>query len=282
MAGAGYKLFNTGDVLTAAQVNTYLMQQTVMVFANASARTTALSGVLAEGMLSYLQDTNKVYVYDGSAWLDVSSEIPSQTGNSGKYLTTDGTTASWATVSSGGMTLIQETTASALSSLSFSSIPNSYKNLLLVWDGIYHSTSGSAFDIRFNNDSNSNYRIRGVLTENGGNTGTNTSDNAAAGYSAYNSAAYFGIENNVTSTQYVWQTFGSMLILNYASTTRFKTYVGNYGYRKAPYSVNVFSNEQTGLYSSTSAITSIDIVRLAGTATFSNATSTSIRLFGVN
>lgn len=68
MAGAGYKLFNSGDVLTAAQVNTYLMQQTVMVFANSSARTTALSGVLAEGMLSYLLDTNAVEKYDGSSW----------------------------------------------------------------------------------------------------------------------------------------------------------------------------------------------------------------------
>jgi hypothetical protein len=52
MAGAGYKLFNTGDVLTAAQVNTYLNVQTVMVFADSAARTTALSGVLAEGMMS--------------------------------------------------------------------------------------------------------------------------------------------------------------------------------------------------------------------------------------
>lgn len=68
MAGAGYKLFNSGDVLTAAQVNTYLMQQTVMVFADSSARTTALSGVLAEGMLSYLLDTNAVEKYDGSSW----------------------------------------------------------------------------------------------------------------------------------------------------------------------------------------------------------------------
>ena len=68
MAGAGYKLFNTGDVLTAAQVNTYLMQQSVMVFANSTARTTALSGVLAEGMLSYLVDTNAVEKYDGAAW----------------------------------------------------------------------------------------------------------------------------------------------------------------------------------------------------------------------
>ena len=72
MAGAGYKLFNTGDVLTAAQVNTYLNEQTVMVFASSAARTSALSGVLAEGMVSYLQDTNAVEVYNGSAWVGVS------------------------------------------------------------------------------------------------------------------------------------------------------------------------------------------------------------------
>jgi hypothetical protein len=75
MAGAGYKLFNTGDVLTAAQVNTYLQEQVVMVFASAAARTTALSGVLAEGMVSYLKDTNATEVYDGSAWVGI--------GNSG-------------------------------------------------------------------------------------------------------------------------------------------------------------------------------------------------------
>jgi hypothetical protein len=71
MAGAGYKLFNTGDVLTAAQVNTYLNEQTVMVFADSAARTTALSGVLSEGMMSYLQDTDSVEVYDGTAWTAV-------------------------------------------------------------------------------------------------------------------------------------------------------------------------------------------------------------------
>jgi hypothetical protein len=73
MAGAGYKLFQTGDVLTAAQVNTYLNEQTVMVFANSTARTSALSGVLAEGMVSYLQDTNAVEVYDGSNWVSIGS-----------------------------------------------------------------------------------------------------------------------------------------------------------------------------------------------------------------
>ena len=79
MAGAGYKLFATGDVLTASDVNTYLMQQTVMVFNNAAARTTALSGVVAEGMLSYLKDTNAVEVYDGANW--VASDDPNAIQN---------------------------------------------------------------------------------------------------------------------------------------------------------------------------------------------------------
>jgi hypothetical protein len=73
MAGAGYKLFTTGSVLTAADVNTYLNEQSVMRFASATARTTALSGVLAEGMVSYLQDTDTVEVYNGTAWVSIGS-----------------------------------------------------------------------------------------------------------------------------------------------------------------------------------------------------------------
>lgn len=74
MAGAGYKLFNTGDVLTAAQVNTYLQEQVVMVFANSTARTAALSGVLAEGMISYLSDTDLIQYYNGTAWTTVNTD----------------------------------------------------------------------------------------------------------------------------------------------------------------------------------------------------------------
>ena len=68
MAGAGYKLFVTGDVLTAAQVNTYLQQQSVMVFTNSAARSTALSGVVSQGMITFLTGTNSLEYYDGSAW----------------------------------------------------------------------------------------------------------------------------------------------------------------------------------------------------------------------
>lgn len=78
MAGAGATLFTAGSVLTAAQVNTYLMDQTVMRFANSGARDAAFGGlgepVLAEGMLCYLDDQNKVFVNtDGTSggWVEI-------------------------------------------------------------------------------------------------------------------------------------------------------------------------------------------------------------------
>jgi len=69
--GLGFKDWAAGDVLTAADVDGYLMRQTVMTFADASARDTALSGVLDEGMVAYLEDVNALTVYNGSAWVAV-------------------------------------------------------------------------------------------------------------------------------------------------------------------------------------------------------------------
>lgn len=80
MAGAGYKLFNTGDVLTAAQVNTYLQEQAVMRFATTAARTTALSGVLSEGMVTYIDATDSLEFYNGSAWVAVNTTAGDITG----------------------------------------------------------------------------------------------------------------------------------------------------------------------------------------------------------
>ena len=68
MAGAGFKTFAAGEVLTADDVNTYLMQQTVMVFASGSARTTAIASP-SEGMFTYLSDTDAFERYTGSAWV---------------------------------------------------------------------------------------------------------------------------------------------------------------------------------------------------------------------
>jgi hypothetical protein len=68
-AGQGFKTFATGDVLTAADTNGYLMQG-VWVFANAAARTAAVTSP-QEGNMSFLKDTNSTEYYSGSAWVAV-------------------------------------------------------------------------------------------------------------------------------------------------------------------------------------------------------------------
>ena len=68
MAGAGYRDWTAGDVPTADQFDTYIQHQTVMRFADAATRDTALSTVKAEGMCAFLLDTNTLTVYSGAAW----------------------------------------------------------------------------------------------------------------------------------------------------------------------------------------------------------------------
>lgn len=64
----GYHDFTPGETLTAANLEDFCMRQSVMIFASASARNTALSAVLQEGMFAYLQDVNVLTVYSGAAW----------------------------------------------------------------------------------------------------------------------------------------------------------------------------------------------------------------------
>jgi hypothetical protein len=71
-ANAGYKAYATGDVLTAAQVQYNLQNQTVMYFATSAARTTALTGVTVEGMVTYIP-ANGLEYYNGSAWITLST-----------------------------------------------------------------------------------------------------------------------------------------------------------------------------------------------------------------
>jgi hypothetical protein len=65
-AGLGFKTFTTGEVLTAADTNGYLMQG-VLVFASSAARSSAITSP-QEGQYSYLKDTDALEFYNGTAW----------------------------------------------------------------------------------------------------------------------------------------------------------------------------------------------------------------------
>lgn len=69
----GRKVWVAGEILAAADVNSFLMDQAIMRFADAAARTTAIAAPV-EGMFSYTDDTNLLTVYNGSAWVGVDTQ----------------------------------------------------------------------------------------------------------------------------------------------------------------------------------------------------------------
>ena len=72
MAGLGRKTFTAGEVLTAANVQGYLMDQAVMVFASSAARGSAIP-TPTEGMFSYLADGDALEFYSGVEWVPFSA-----------------------------------------------------------------------------------------------------------------------------------------------------------------------------------------------------------------
>ena len=286
-AGLGFKDFVTGEVLTAADVDGYLMQG-IWVFASAAARDAAVTSP-QEGNACYLKDTNQVLTYSGSAWVAVGGSASPLTTKGDVYgfsttdaripigandtvLTADSTQAlglKWAAAASGGgMTLISETVASASTGISFTSIPGTYKQLLLVFNGLYHSGVGSQFNPRFNASAVSEYITQGM--KNGGTT------NATDTTGIRPPEPLFG-EDATSSTNYNTIN-GYLLVDNYASTTKFKYFQCGSAYLGSSF----FFLQGYGFWENTSAITSIDITRVSGSATISNITNTTLRLYGIS
>lgn len=80
----GWFDFVNGQTLPASQVQDYLMNQTVMVFASSTARSAALTAP-TEGMFTYLKDVDELDYYDGSAWVQIGA-APAGTKNLDQFL----------------------------------------------------------------------------------------------------------------------------------------------------------------------------------------------------
>jgi hypothetical protein len=94
MAGSGRKVFAPGEVLTATNVQDYLMDQAVQVYAGSSSRGSAIGSATTEGMVSWLSDQDKLQVAVGTAsWQNVSlAESPNAVINGGFDVWQRGTT----------------------------------------------------------------------------------------------------------------------------------------------------------------------------------------------
>ena len=138
MAGAGKKTFTSGEVLTASDVNTYLMEQSVMYFGGTAARSSAIP-TPSTGMTSYIGVTGtatipQIETYTGSAW-----QTP--------Y----------------GMTLLSASTFTSYAAVSFNNVfTTTYDAYKIIVTSIDNGNNGSLISYRFRtggtDDSGSNYQ----------------------------------------------------------------------------------------------------------------------------
>jgi hypothetical protein len=146
-----------------------------------------------------------------------------------------------------------QTLGSAASSVTFSSIPSTYTDLVCVISGSFSAAQGVY--VRFNNDSGSNYSST-FITGNGSaaSSSRSTSD-------VWTPLGYLGtdLSNTIFS------------VMNYANTTTNKTGIGR-GNTAAALTFGT-----VGLWRSTAAINRLDIQPTSGTIT----TGTTLTLYGI-
>ena len=278
-AGLGFKDFVTGEVLTAADVDGYLMQG-VWVFASAAARDAAVTSP-QEGNFAYLKDTNVTTYYTGSAWANLdttgmtnpmtttgdtiyssSGSTPARLGigTAGQVLQVNsGATApEWATpAGGGGMTLLSTTTLTG-ASVTFNSF-SGYNNLQLIIRNYIPASSNTEIRMQVNGDGTaSRHSTFPTVSGTAGNT--------------------FGSTHWLIGETQVGSTSQSLIVIDipdYANTVTWKAARG-YAITNNSTTTNFNSQNSAFYYNQTGAITSLVIFPQTG-----NFTSGTALLYGV-
>lgn len=180
----------------------------------------------------YATDTNVLSVWDNAAWVTV------PTG-----------------ASTSALTLITEVvTASSASSVTFSAIPGTYRDLIIKVRG--QGDSGAAADIhaQFNADTAGNYDVQYVATNNTTTTGTPVDATTAA------------ILGSLSATGSLASVPGACeaTIFDYKGTTFNKCALGQFGYKTATSSSGSVVGSTESQWRNSAAITAVKVFLSAG------------------
>jgi hypothetical protein len=271
-----YKTFANGFPLPASDLNNFLMNQSVIVFADAAARTTAIPSPV-EGMLTYLEDTNAYESWNGSAFVGLGSPITTEgdlitgdatgvasripIGTADQVLTVASGVPVWADAAGGGGIELLTTTTLSGSTVTISSIDTTYKKLLVEIIGVELSLDG---DLQMNFKAGVNsLAAKGIATYNRDTTPTN------------NRTAIIeqpgGLEGSNT------ENFMTMTVNNYSATNNYhKSILGSFSAKDTSLRDCAGTVGYGFFDSSTGAIDGITI--------FSNQTMNAgtVKIYGVN
>ena len=148
-----------------------------------------------------------------------------------------------------------QTLGSAAASVTFSSIPGTYTDLVIVFDGL--ASASQTFSIQFNGDTGSNY------------SNTVLGGDGSSAFSARNSnvtAAIMGINYSTGRSNFI------LNIMNYSNSTTNKTALCRSN------NANGETNARVGLWRNTATVTSL-LIKMDSTATFSSGSTFS--LYGI-
>lgn len=184
-------------------------------------------------------------------------------GSTGQVLTVAGGTASWATASSGSMTLLSTTTLSGAST-TVSSISQSYKNLYVEVSQQTNASANGYFKVAINGNTTLT-DMMGQYYEN------NAAAPVAYRESGYTLASFLRLNYNFQETRNKFH----FTIFDYTSTVDPRMISGVFGY----YSSNNTATTQSvsASYISTAAVTSLVFTNNGG-----NFTGGTVRIYGVN
>jgi len=183
----GWKEWAIAEVVDADEFQSYLQDQVVMVFADAAARSAALSTSVAEGMVSYLEDSSALFFYNGSAWVAAASDGDITGVTAGTALTGGGTT--------GDVTLDVDLSAVTIPASQLSDVTSTAAELNIL-DGVTATTTELNFVDGVTSDIQTQLDVR-VLETNGAVTTAATGSNVVRNITLSTSAPSGGSDGDV-------------------------------------------------------------------------------------